>query len=228
MATIVLDLGQGFSGECTISGFQGYLDAVAIFDSLEVPEPQQGSGRRTAGNSRHADFEVVRLVDSASPSLARACSGGIYFPDIHILLFRMLEGQMVNHMSYKLWQSYITRLERSSEDAEGSVYGPHINDSGETVQPRASAGAVAAVTQQLGSTVDRPASRPVRPSLGAQINPVEVERLWIRPSAVAWSYHQYTQGVLQGNFKAGWHYEEGVDIGESSIMGKAAKQPLKR
>lgn len=223
MATIVMDFGMGFSGECTIAGYRGYLDAVALFDTLEVPVPQQGAGGggRTVGRARMSDIEVVRYVDSASPSLASACSGARMIPEIHLLLFRMLEGQMVNHMDFKLWNSYITRLERDSEDAAGAVYGPHINDSGDLLQSRPNAGAGAALAQRSRNVTDRPASRPAVPSSGASISQVEVERLWIRPAAAAWAYRQYDQGTLLGATSTGWDFEQGVDIGASDVMKQA-------
>ncbi len=219
MATIVLDMGSGFSGECTVRGFTGYLDAVAIFDAIEVPVPQQRTtgGGRTVGRSRISDIEVVRLVDSASPSIANACSGGRMIPEIHILLFRMLEGELVNHMEYKMWNSYITRLERDSEDAAGTVYGPHLNDSGDLLQSRPSAGAAATLAQRSSNVTDRPSTRPAVPSLGASVNPVQVERLWIRPAAASWTYRQYGQGVRLGATSAGWDFEGGIDIDQSAV-----------
>ncbi len=216
MATIVLDI-RGIRGESRVAGYQGCLDAVAVFDSQEVPVSQvPGSTGRTVGRAALADFQVVRYVDSASPAIAKACSGGQEIREIRILLFRMLDGQMVNHMTYKLVNSYITRLTRQSEDAAGTVFGHQINDAAETLVPSANAGAAAALTRQL--VADRPTPRPAKESPWFRAVEGDVERLWIRPAAVSWAYQEYKNGARQGTTMTGWHFEEGVDIGESSLV----------
>ncbi len=213
MATIVLEI-DGYQGECRIVRHQGCLDAVAIFDSLEVPVPQQSSGAagRTVGRSRMADIEVVRYVDSASPSLANACSAVKHIGKASIHLFRMLEGQPEKYMSYALYDSYITRVERSTEDAAGTVYGPHFNDSGSVIPPSSNAGAAPTMEQLKAAINGRPVPRPALPGTGSGVNPVQVERLWFRSASVGWFYYHYEQGVFQGNFNKGWNFEEGAEL----------------
>lgn len=221
MATIALEIrglgGRAFRGECTLAGCEGFLDAVAIFDSQEMPVQQQGTGAagRRVGKAVLGDFQIARYVDSASPRIAHACGRGKQLQRISIMLFRTLEGKLVNYATFKLYNCYITRLARQNEDAEGSIWSHQVSDTVDALAPHAGAGTAAALAQRL--TSDRPVTRIANPSLFFTPSENMVERLWIQSAAALWSCDPYKNGVRQGTSSAGWHFEEGVDLGESSV-----------
>lgn len=215
MAAIVLDI-RGIEGNCTIAGYEGFIDAVSVFDSQEMPVPQgSNTTGRTAGRAVQGDIQVVRYVDGVSPLIARVCSTNKVISKIRILLLRTIEGRMVDYACFKLYNCNIVRLARQSEDAEGGVFGHQVTDTADVVTPSANAGVDAVLAQR--STSDRPAVRTAKPSLSFSPTEGFVERLWIQPTAVYWTYNEYLNGVRKGSYHKGWHFEEGVDIGESSL-----------
>lgn len=208
MAVITVNFAD-IGGESSLVGYEGWLDAVAIRDSIEMPLVS-GSGRtrggRTSGTSNHSDIELTRFKDIATPKLMQACSGGINVGAVVIHIFRMLETGLVPYMTFKLTDTFVSRVETATLDENGGAFEPHMSESSINTLP-ASVGAGGVVLTELRKGTGRISVRPVAYQTKAAYTNQEVERTYLNPASVTWEYAKYVAGVSSGSVVKGWNVE---------------------
>jgi type VI secretion system Hcp family effector len=215
MAVIVAEFAN-IIGDSQIAGFEDNVEVLAIRDTIEV-SMAQGAGRprstRTAGKSRHSDIELTRIKDRASPKFAQACSSGQNLGEVRIHLFRTLEQGLAVYMTYTLFETYVTRIEQDTLDANNMAFQPHLVASRHTAPPSAwgLASVVGPMTRAQAIAVrltPRSAVGGPRGIPGDQ----EIERLWLNAAKVSWTYTPYIGGKKGGAVQKGWNLIQGVEV----------------
>ena len=214
MAAIIVNI-PDIPGESTLKDYEDMCEALAMRDTIEVPVARSSgsqSASRTAGTARHSDVQLTRVKDRASPKLAEACSAGKNLGEVAIYFFRTIETGAVAYMRFTLVETFVSRIEWSTLDETGAAYQPHFVSTGD-VSPPTSLGVVSVVgpLARGSSTKVRLAPRAmVGNGEGADRN-TEIERLWLNPAQVLWTYTGYEQGASAGQIAKGWDFARGVE-----------------
>ena len=209
---LVMDI-TDITGESEIEGYTNEVEGIALRDSIFVPplvSTGSGSSARTSASARHADIQVTRFRDSASPKLWEACAASTDLGSVTITVFRSTTSGQQAYLVYLLRNTYISRIESESEDAAGTTFMPHVGPIG-NINPSPAHG--------VGGMVINPASVPVA-SFGLSPMPVtglpkgapgtrEVERVWFNGNEVRWTYTPYTDGVAGGVVQRGYNIRRG-------------------
>lgn len=216
MAVITMNI-PDVAGESTVAEHVGELDALAIRETVYVPTPRgTRPGSRTVGRSRFSDIEVTRFRDIGSPKLSAHCSNGTNMGTVVISLFRNLETGVKVYMTYTMENTFVSRIEHETADSSGSAFLPHFNDSADIVPPSSLglSGSVASVLKsQFGDFMGaRVAPRSLVSTIRGQYSNREVERLWLNPNKITWSYTPYVNGTAQGAVSKTWD----IDAGEAA------------
>ncbi len=206
MAIIAIEINKtGFEGECTIPGYVGKIDAIGIREAIEISVPQTPGGTSAAGaglRGRHADIELTRYHDKASPKLFEACSASLDLGDVRIHLFRTLETGVQVYMSYTLASTYISRIERATLDENGVGLLPNLNTSVRGAPPPASNTGIASLVAPLVTTQTSTTREVVRSAYGLQPGTptnLEIERVWLDANRITWTYTSFSSGMAAGN-----------------------------
>lgn len=111
---------QGIKGDSTDDGHKDWIELQAFSHSLQQSTGGSASaqGAHAGGRADHADFSVVKRLDSASPSLFMHCASGKHIPQIVIEMCRAL-GEKTVFMKYTLKDVLISGV-RPSGSAEGA------------------------------------------------------------------------------------------------------------
>ena len=214
MAVIIVNI-PDIPGESTLKDFEDMCEAIAIRDTIEVSTARtSGSQRaaRTAGTAKQSDIQVTRVKDRASPKLAEACSSGKNLGEVTIHLFRTIETGAVAFMRFTLVETFVSRIEWSTLDETGAAYQPHFVSTGD-VSPPPSLGVVSVfgpLARGSASQVRLAPRAMLGMGEGAERN-TEIERLWLNPSQMRWTYTGYEQGASAGQMAKGWDFARGVE-----------------
>jgi len=95
----------GIEGESVESHHIGWCDLLAFNQSLFSDAVQAG---RAAANPVFEDIVLVKHLDSASPSLQKACAEGTVLADIKIDILRIAGGNTVPYYSIVLRDARVT------------------------------------------------------------------------------------------------------------------------
>ena len=199
-------------GESRISGYEDQVEAIGIRDHIGLSltrgaRPSQG---RTAGRSRHSSIELIRYRDRASPKLSQACSAGENLGEVEITCFRTLETGVVPYFSWVLTECFVPRVETETLDGTASAFGPHLDEATEMAPSYHGMGAV--VWALARSRLDLPvASRAFFPSARGVPRARQIERVWLNPAAVRWTYTPYEHGSPGGAVEKAWNVQQGVE-----------------
>ena len=199
-------------GESRISGYEDQVEAFGIRDHIGLSltrgaRPSQG---RTAGRSRHSSIELIRYRDRASPKLSQACSAGENLGEVEITCFRTLETGVVPYFSWVLTECFVPRVETETLDGTASAFGPHLDEATEMAPSYHGMGAV--VWALARSRLDLPvASRAFFPSARGVPRARQIERVWLNPAAVRWTYTPYEHGSPGGAVEKAWNVQQGVE-----------------
>ena len=198
MATITIKI-PTIEGASIMAGHEKELDAVAVRDLISAPYRSSSAGL--------SEIAVTRLRDQASPKLAQACSVGENLGEVIVSMFRNTENGPKPFMQYTLSETFVSRIEHETAEANGSAYLPHGGFSG------LAGHRYGALWRAAGSSqnADRPYSRaranpnPIFPMPLAPDTDNEVERVWFSPSQIVWTYTPYdSNGVAGGAIAKGW------------------------
>ncbi len=214
MASLIMNI-PDIQGESTLKDYEDMCEAIAVRDTIEVPTARRSGAQRaarTAGTARQSDIQLTRVKDRASPKLAEACSAGKNLGNVSIFFFRTIETGAVAYMRFALLETFVSRIEWSTLDETGGAYQPHFVSTGD-VSPPSSLGVVSVL-----GPLARGSSSQVRLSPramlgvgeGAERN-TEIERLWLNPSQVVWTYTGFEQGMSAGQISKGWDFARGVE-----------------
>ena len=200
-------------GESRISGYEDQVEAIGVRDHIGLSltrgaRPSQG---RTAGRSRHSSIELIRYRDRASPKLSQACSAGENLGEVEITCFRTLETGVVPYFSWVLTECFVPRVETETLDGTASAFGPHLDEATEMAPSYHGMGAV--VSALARSRLDLPvASRAFFPGARGVPRARQIERVWLNPAAVRWTYTPYEHGSPGGAVEKGWNVQQGVEV----------------
>ena len=199
-------------GESRISGYEDQVEAIGIRDHIGLSltrgaRPSQG---RTAGRSRHASIELVRYRDRASPKLSQACSAGENLGEVEVTCFRTLETGIVPYFSYVLAECFVPRVETETLDATATALGPHLDEEAEMTPSYYGLGSVVSALSR--ARLDLPvAPRAFFPNVRGAARMRQIERVWLNPAIVRWTYTPYEHGVPGGAIEKGWNVQQSVE-----------------
>jgi type VI secretion system Hcp family effector len=194
-------------GESTVADHTGEIDAIAIRDLIQAPT---GSA-----SAKVSEIFLTRERDKASPKLAQACSMGENVGTVTIYLLKNVNGNPKPFMTYTLTETFVSRIEHETAEANGGAYLPHQGFS-------STGGNVFGVLWRaagLNQNADRAYSRD-----RAQPNPVyampmgaatdkEIERVWLSPATIKWTYTPYaSDGLAGGNVEKGWNLQTSAEL----------------
>ena len=206
MANILVKI-EGVPGESTerATGYDDLLEAVAISDQIVA-------AAGSASKAKVSDICLTRMRDKGSPLLAQHCSTGKDLGDVFIYLFRNVgEGERI-FMKYTLANAYVSRIEFDTADSSGIAYLPH--DGGAASEVNAALllkggggdpGRLAAFASDGSSTGGNTLPSPIYNEPPGAATNTELERLWLHPARVEWSYTPFVGAAPQGAVVGGWN-----------------------
>ena len=199
-------------GESRISGYEDQVEAIGVRDHIGLnlsrgARPSQG---RTAGRSRHSSIELIRYRDRASPKLSQACSAGENLGEVAITCFRTLESGVVPYFCVALTDCFAPRVETETLDGTASALGPHLDEDTDMAPSYHGMGAV--VSALARARLDLPvAPRAYFPSVRGVPRTRQIERVWLNPAIVRWTYTPYDHGVPGGAVEKAWNVQQGTE-----------------
>ena len=202
MAVIIVNI-PNIAGESQMSGYIGQLEAVSLFEMIQLVSPKSSGSGGGVGRSQHSDIGLYRFRDKASPKLAEACSSGANLGTVTISLFRTVEAGPVAYMVYTLEQTMVSRIEYETLEENGASFLPHL---GNASQPLPSGVFRPSYTELV------PARQPLISMPASKHTNQEVERLWLNPAQVMWTYTPYTNGVASGSVSKTFSIERSVVV----------------
>ena len=106
---------DGILGESTDSKHQGWIEILAFTHKLEQPASSTASsvGGATAERVNHDTFNIVHLLDKATPKLAEACCTGRHIKEI-VIEFCRSGGDKQKYAEIRLEQAIVSSIEYSS------------------------------------------------------------------------------------------------------------------
>ena len=199
-------------GESRISGYEDQIEAIGIRDhiALVLARGARPSRGRTSGRSRHAGIELVRYRDRASPKLAQACSAGENLGEVAITCFRTLETGTVPYFAYVLCECFVARVETETLDATAGALGPHHDDETDAAPSYHGMGAVVAALARARLDL-KVAPRALFPVARGVARTRQIERVWLNPAVVRWTYTPYEHGVPGGAIEKAWNVQQGIE-----------------
>ena len=108
-------------GECTDKDHKDWVTIVKYDHAITQPASvtQKSAGGRAAEEADHGTFNIVKLIDAATPKLNEATCKGTHIPEVTIELWRAGGDKPVKYMEYKLKEVLI-----SGVIANGDPTGP--------------------------------------------------------------------------------------------------------
>ena len=213
MAVITVNI-PNVAGESVVAGHAEQLDAMAIRESLEVAVAQGTA--RNVGQAKHSDVELVRYRDMASPKLAEACAAGENLGIVQIYLFRTQGAGVVPFMRWELTDTYVSRIEVDTRDERGeSVHAASGHRHVAAGRPDSAASRLRfRFVARFFVVADDPAVAALaHPHAAWCARQQEVERVWLNPTTVKWTYTPYVNGVAGGVVEKAWNIKTGAALG---------------
>jgi type VI secretion system secreted protein Hcp len=101
---------DGVPGDSTGSSF-GDIEVLAYNHGVSQSASRASAvGGGASGECHHADFSVIKALDSSSPLLAQKCSQGETIKEVVMTLVRTGTGAPVPYMTYKLQDVIISSI----------------------------------------------------------------------------------------------------------------------
>ena len=194
-------------GESTVDGHTGEIDAIAIRDLIQAP-----TGSATA---KVSEIFLTRNRDKASPKLAQACSMGENIGTVTIYLLKNVDGTPSPFMTYTLAETFVSRIEHETAEANGGAYLPHQGFSGTAGNTYGALYRLAGLNQNADRSYsrDRANPNPVFALPMADATDKEIERIWLSPASIKWTYTPYdSAGTAGGNVEKGWNLQSSKEL----------------
>ncbi|WP_334159387.1 Hcp family type VI secretion system effector [Oryzomicrobium sp.] len=111
---------DGIPGESTDDKHKDWIEIAHFDHKMDQPASATASsaGGATAERVNHGTFNIVHLLDKASPKIYEACCTGKHINDVTLELCRA-GGDKVKYMEVKLEQVLISKVESHGTSAEG-------------------------------------------------------------------------------------------------------------
>ncbi len=101
---------DGVPGDATGSTY-GDIEVLSYSHGVSQSATRASAvGGGASGETHHADFTVIKALDSSSPLLAQKCSQGETIANVVLTLVRTGTGAPVPYMTYKLEQVIISNV----------------------------------------------------------------------------------------------------------------------
>jgi type VI secretion system secreted protein Hcp len=103
---------DGIPGESTDDKHKDWIEVLSYSHKLEQPASATASsvGGATAERVNHGTFDLVHLLDKASPKIYEACCTGKHIKDVTLELCRA-GGDKVKYMEIKMEQVLVSRIQ---------------------------------------------------------------------------------------------------------------------
>lgn len=104
------------AGVITIAGIDGgdpgspTIDVLSFSWGVSNPFTGRVGGGSGAGKASFKDLSITKLIDKASPMLARACATGRHIPEVTLNVNRPGGPKGAAYMQYKLTQVFVTSV----------------------------------------------------------------------------------------------------------------------
>ncbi|MCY3811462.1 MAG: type VI secretion system tube protein Hcp [Gammaproteobacteria bacterium] len=212
MADITVKIEQSpgtisITGESNMDGHVDELEAIAVRDLIVAPT---GTSK-----ARLSEIFLTRYRDKASPKLAEACSLGENIGTATVFLFKNTEDGPKVYLQYTLTDTFVSRIEHETAEANGTAYMPHQGYSNLAGHSYRTAWNQAGLTQNADRRYARARANPVPLyplPIGSTTND-EVERLWLNAATVTWTYTPYDGlGAAGGAIEKGWNLQTSVAL----------------
>jgi type VI secretion system Hcp family effector len=195
------------AGESTVADHTGEMDAIAIRDLIQAPT---GSAKANV-----SEIFLTRYRDKATPKLAEACSMGENIGTVTIYLLKNVNGTPKPFMTYALTETFVSRIEHETAEANGGAYLPHQGFSGTSGNVFGALWRAAGLNQNADRAYTRDRAQP-NPVYSMPMGPAtdkEVERIWLSPATLKWTYTPYDgTGTAEGNVEKGWNLQTSVEL----------------
>jgi type VI secretion system Hcp family effector len=196
------------AGESTVADHASEIDALAIRDLIQAP-----TGSATA---KVSEIFLTRYRDKATPKLAQACSMGENIGTVTIYLLRNVNGAPKPFMTYTLTETFVSRVEHETAEANGGAYLPHQGFSGLQGSVYGALWRAVGMTQNADRGYSRARAQP-NPVYGMPMGAAtdkEVERIWLSPATLKWTYTPYdaATGTAGGNVEKGWNLQTSSEL----------------
>jgi type VI protein secretion system component Hcp len=189
---------SGVTGASDIAGHVGEVEAIGMADRVQCRDSRRDIADVT-------ELLIWRHRDKASPVLGKACAAATNLKEVTINLFESNDDEtaLVVFATYVLTNTYVSRYEIDTSDANGIAYGLHRGYS------VAGAPTGAEKFWKMDMTVndsrsyarDRASVTPIYGRRYAAAGERAVERLWLSSDTIKWTY---TGGISKGwNIAAG-------------------------
>lgn len=98
-------------GESTDKDHKDWVMILSYSHAIKQPPSvtQKTAGGRTAEAVEHSEFQIVKLLDAATPKLYEAACKGTHLPEVVIELWRA-GGEPLKYMSFKLKEVLISGI----------------------------------------------------------------------------------------------------------------------
>jgi len=112
-------------GESTDKDHKDWVMILAFNHGISQPasHSMKTAGGRSAEEVSHGEFQIVKLLDAASPKLLEACCKGTHIPEVVVELWRSGGDKPVKYMEYKLKEVLISSV-NSNGDPTGTAKFP--------------------------------------------------------------------------------------------------------
>lgn len=98
-------------GESILSGYEGWIDAVAIRHEIDLPMTQdKSSNSRTSGRPNLKDLELVMLMNKAYPKFLEACGDGKNLGEVKLKTLRVNEGKLNEISTFIFGNVYVSSV----------------------------------------------------------------------------------------------------------------------
>ena len=130
--------------------------------------------------------------------------------EVEITCFRTLDTGIVPYFTYVLTECFVPRVETETLDASAGALAPHLDD--ETDRAPSYYGMGAVVSALARTRLDLPVvPRSLFPSVRGVPRTRQIERVWLNPAVVRWTYTPYEHGVPGGAVEKAWNVQQGME-----------------
>ena len=192
---------NAFKGESTVSGYAQQVEAIGLRETIHVaPSAMAGA----TGKSEHSDIQLIRYKDTASPKFMEYCLGGMPIGDVEINVFRTIATGAVPFMTYKLTGTYVSRVEQETLDEQHNALGPHLVEQTRGLPTAGALGLTSVLAPAVTATMANGHLNVVPIDVTDSYTEREIERVYLNPMTVAWTYTPYVGSQKQPVVEGGW------------------------
>ena len=134
---------------------------------------------------------------------------------VTIFMLKNVAGSPKPFMTYTLAQTFVSRIEHETAEANGGAYLPHQGYSAMAGNVYGALYRAAGLNQNADRTYSRDRANP-NPVYALPISDAtdkEIERVWFSPATIKWTYTPYdAAGTAGGNVEKGWSLQSSAEL----------------